>query len=166
MKSVLLVLLLVLLVWAQSASAVTTTITNVQGTEDTYLSSGSTLANNVLLLSAAVTQTNPGYFSAYCTFTSTGFGGVVTSGSQMSGWFLKSTNAGSTYEDGDASTTPARRPDIEFPLRAVSTAQVVGARVDKMPMGFFKLLMKNDGTGQTLNATWSVKCLPYTPQGN
>lgn len=161
-----LIALLLLLLSVPSAYAVQTTITNVQGTEDTYLSSGATLANNVLLLSAAVTQSNPGYLSGYCTFTSTGFGGVVTVGTQMSGWFIMSTSAGSTYEDGDASTTPARRPDVEFPLRAVSTAQVVSARVDKMPMGTFKLLMKNDGTGQTLNATWSVKCKLYTPQGN
>lgn len=39
-------------------------------------------------------------------------------------WLLENTT-GSTYEDGSASVSPARNPDLIIPLRAVNGSQVV-----------------------------------------
>jgi len=84
----------------------------------------------------------------------------------VNAWFLVSTDGDTTYPDGDASTTPAWPPDMIFPLRAVSTAQVVPFLVRQMPLGSFKVLIRNDGTGATMNTTWSLKCRTYTLQSN
>jgi len=78
-------------------------------------------------------------------------------------WFIK-TNDGTNYEDGGAGVEPARAPDCIIPLRAVSTAQRVIVTVFA-PTGLFKPLLKNDGTGQTFNATGNtLKIRPFTRQ--
>lgn len=146
------------------------TITYLQsGTQDTWLTSSSNIANNGLVLSSAVSLTNPGHLYGYCTLNAASWSGTVAVGSAVSAWLLVSTDGGTTYPDGDGSTTPARPPDIVFPLRNVSTAQIVDARVDRMPLGSFKILAKNDGTGVTINGAttaWTVKCKTHTLQVN
>lgn len=66
-------------------------------------------------------------------------------------WVLAAPD-GINYEDGDSTTTPARQPDLVFPVRAVTTAQRISIRA-ALPWGLIKPLMKNDATGQALAAT-------------
>ena len=66
-------------------------------------------------------------------------------------WVLAAPD-GTNYEDGDATTTPARQPDLVFPMRAVVTGQRISIRA-ALPWGLIKPLIKNDATGQALAAT-------------
>ena len=57
-------------------------------------------------------------------------------------YFLKSNDSGTTYEDGGASTEPARMPDVIIPLREISGAQRV--MIDcEVPAGYAKALFFN-----------------------
>lgn len=78
-------------------------------------------------------------------------------------WFLLSNN-GVNFEDGSASVTPAKLPDVVFPLRAVTTNQII-TRITEIPQGIFKSLLKNDGTGQTMGSG-VISILPFTYQNN
>ncbi len=88
---------------------------------------------------------------------------ALTAGTTFDLWFLQSQD-GSTYEDGGTSVTPARLPDISFPVRAVTTAQKIIRRT-WLPWGKLTPLLKNN-TGQTMAATGNtVKIRPVTRQG-
>ncbi|MDB5937254.1 MAG: hypothetical protein JWQ01_4598 [Massilia sp.] len=92
------------------------------------------------------------------------YGVAPTANTGVSFWFLLAED-GANYEDGDASTTPGRLPDIVFPLRAVTTAQRITRRA-MMPWGKWKSLAKNDGTGQAMAASGNtIKIRPVTPEG-
>jgi hypothetical protein len=135
------------------------------GTQATPLTTGATLANNALAISAAYNNTigggsGDGYARARFTLNVT-FSVAPAASTGISVWLLTSED-GTTYEDGDASTTPARPPDIVIPVRAVTTAQQI-ARDAYLPPGLLKVLAKNDATGQTMSSGWTLKLLPYTP---
>lgn len=74
--------------------------------------------------------------------------GTLTANSSLNVWFLETVD-GTNYEDGDASTTPAREADCVLGVRAVSTAQRITKEVF-VPVGSSKVLYRNAGTGQTL----------------
>ena len=79
-------------------------------------------------------------------------------------WLLAAPD-GTNYEDGSASITPARNPELVFPVRAVTTAQRITRRI-LLPQGLMTPLLKNDGTGQAFAATGNtLKIRPATPQG-
>jgi hypothetical protein len=124
------------------------------------------LANNALNISAAFDNTygaaGNGYVLADVELV-VQFGTNPTAGTGIAVWFLQSQD-GTNYEDGDASTTPARRPDLVIPVRAVTTAQRIIRRVN-LPPGKLKVLAKNDGTGQAFAASANtLKIRPYTYQ--
>lgn len=157
-----------LLLWLFLAAPLqAATVTLLQGTETTWLTSASTLANNGQVYGAsAITGVN-GYLGGWCTLNIT-TASAATAGSAIVAWFRVSTDGGTTYPDGDSgSTLPAEAPNMIFPLRAASGTQVVTFQIDngKMPVGTFKLLMANQ-SGVTLNANWSIKCKPHTLQVN
>jgi hypothetical protein len=131
-------------------------------TQDTWHNGSSTLANNAQVQSASVTLTNVGDLSAYCTL-SVPMSAAPAANSAVVVWFQVSTDA-STFPDGGASVTPARTPDVVFPLRNASGTQVVTVRVDRIPLGLFQVLIRNDNTGVTMNTTWSLKCKTHTLQ--
>lgn len=64
------------------------------------------------------------------------------------------------YEDGDASTTPARPPDVIIPVRAISTQQRITLRNIVLPNAKFKPLFINNG-GQALTNTDGENVLYY-----
>ena len=140
-----------------------TTLTYKRGsTLDTWLNTGSSLANNAAALSSAITITDTGHILADVKFNGT-WGTAPTANTGLSCWLVREDGSGN-YEDGDATpTTPARAPDFVIPVRAVNSAQVVVVQV-VLPPGVFKMLVLNDGTGQTLNSGWTVKAIPYTYQ--
>jgi hypothetical protein len=155
-------LLLLLALWLPHPAHATKFIW-LPGTVSTWLSSASTLTNNSLLLSAAITLTDTGYTRAVCELVVPSFPSAPAANTAVSVWIIRQVDS-SNYEDGDASTTPARMPDMVFPLRPVSTAQRVTLPSIDLPPGLFKALAKNDGTGVTMNATWTLKCLPFVLQ--
>jgi hypothetical protein len=92
------------------------------------------------------------------------FGTAPTANTGVSLWFL-SQGDGTNYEDGSSSITPARLPDVVFPVRAVTTAQRINRRV-MLPWGNITPLLKNDGTGQAFAASSNtLKIRPATRQG-
>lgn len=136
------------------------------GSQTTLLSTAATLTNNSAALSSAYNnttgQTGDGYSRGNFTLNAT-WASAPTAGTALSCWLLKSNDlAGGTYEDGDGTpTTPARAADFVIPVRAVTTAQVVQILADLVP-GLFKLLAKNDGTGQTISSGWTITLTPTT----
>lgn len=138
------------------------------GSQATCLSTGlNSLANNSLAISAAYDNTaasaeGDGYILADFELVVT-YGTAPTANTGCSLWILL-TQDGTNYEDGGTSLTPARVPDLVLPLRAVTTEQRIIKRVI-LPQGIFKILLKNDGTGQAMAATGNtVKIRPTTYQ--
>lgn len=138
------------------------------GSQATLLSTGlNSLANNGLALSSlfdnTVGQTGDGYILCDVELVAT-YGSAPTANTGVAVWFLGAQD-GTNYEDGDASTTPARMPDVVFPLRTVTTAQRILRRV-WLPWGKLKALLKNDGTGQAMAASGNTLIIrPVTLQG-
>lgn len=138
------------------------------GSVTSLLTTGlNSLANNALAVSAAYDNTQgaagDGYTLCDLELVVT-YGTAPAANTGCSVWFLASQD-GTNYEDGDASTTPARNPDVVLPVRAVTTAQRVIRRA-WLPWGLSKALLKNDGTGQAMAASGNtLKIRPATYQG-
>ena len=142
-----------------------TTFTNLLGTNDSVMTTElNSLANNALVASSAITITSTGFLLAEFELYIAGMGGTPTANTSFDLWLLRRPD-GTNYEDGGASVTPTRGPDVWFPIRAVSTAQRI-VRVCELPPGLFIALIRNGGTGQALAATANtLKVRPYTTQG-
>lgn len=136
----------------------------VRGTADTALSTElNSLANNSNAIKAsALALTTANYVLAEAELVVT-FGSTPTANTSVSVWFLREID-GTNYEDGSASVTPPRNPDVVIPIRATTNAQ----RIIKqciLPPGNFKPLIRNDGTGQAFAATGNtLKIRPLTLQ--
>lgn len=126
------------------------------------------LVTNGLVLGAAINNIQAGGgFDGYtlmrvvCTFR---FQVAPTANTGISVWFLKNTDGstGSVFEDGGTALTPARPPDVVFPTSGDTSAHVIAKDV-LAPAGFFKPLLKNDGTGQSLTANNVDNTLLITP---
>jgi hypothetical protein len=137
-------------------------------TQTSLLTTGlNSLASNSLAVSAAFDNTQAaagdGYTLCDVELVVT-YGSAPAANTSVTLWFL-ATQDGTNYEDGDASTTPARLPDCVFPLRAVTTAQRIIRRVS-LPWGVFKALARNDGTGQAMaSSANTLKIRPVTRMG-
>lgn len=135
-----------------------------RGTADTVMTTEmNSLANNSnAVKAAAIALTTDGYVLAevelYVTFAS-----VPTANTGVSVWFLREID-GSNYEDGSASVTPTRIPDVVFGVRTVSTVQRM-VKTCILPPGTFKPLIRNEGTGQAFVASGNIlKIRPLTMQ--
>jgi hypothetical protein len=135
-----------------------------RGTADTVLTTEmNSLANNSnAVKSSAVSPTSAGYalveVELYVTFTV-----APTANTGVSIWFLKEID-GTNYEDGSASITPTRNPDVVFGVRSTTNAQRL-IKTCVLPAGSFKPLVRNDGTGQAFAASGNVlKIRPYSLQ--
>lgn len=144
-----------------------TTAKYLLGNQSTLLSTElNSLANNSLALGNAfdntVGQAGDGYVLCDVELVVT-YGTAPTANTGCSVWFL-STQDGTNYEDGSSSVTPARLPDVVFPVRAVNTTQRIIRRV-LLPWGVLKPLLKNDGTGQAMaSSANTLKVRPVTYQ--
>ena len=137
-------------------------------TQTQLVPSGSTgsLANNANYVAGAFnnaqgTTNLDGYPYGRLTFNGS-FGAAVSSNSSINVWFLTSEDGGVTYED--SSVTPVRAPDAIIPLDTTNTFQQKTMDCD-VPVSYFKPLIQNAGTGQTLASGWSLYLMPWTPQG-
>jgi hypothetical protein len=84
---------------------------------------------------------------------------AFTAGGYAAVWFLRAVD-GTTYEDGDASVTPARDSDVILPVRAVSTAQRIAQANIPLPPFKTKFLVQNKG-GQAFTNTDNENVLSY-----
>lgn len=127
------------------------TVKNSAGTITTVMSTDlNSMANNSNVLSAAPTMQSGdvghrwGEWELYIASAAA----ALSANTAFVAWILQPLD-GTNYEDGGTSVTPARAPDLIFPVRAVSTAQRLYCN-SQMPTGAFKVLLRNDGTGQTI----------------
>lgn len=162
-----------------------TTIKEVLGTSSTILATTEIggLTNNSSVVGAALAGTGvynntagsgasstsgDGYERGYVTFVAGGaFGGAPTANSSIDVYFLKSMDAGSTFEGGSASVLPIRRPDVVLPLNSASSAAADNKVTIScyLPACQFKILAKNNGSGQTIPASSTLTLVPATDQG-
>jgi hypothetical protein len=70
-----------------------------------------------------------------------------TAGRLVLAWFVIDVGDNNEYEDGDSATEGLKAPDLLFPVRAVTTQQVIAVRGIRKPNTPFKVLVRND-TGQ------------------
>ena len=114
-------------------------------------------ANNALVACTVfdntIGQTGDGYEEADFELI-VQFGTNPTASTGFSLWLLVA-NDGTNYEDGSSSVTPARAPDVMFPVRAVTTVQRINKRC-AIPAGKFTPLLKNDGTGKTTASSGNI----------
>lgn len=140
----------------------------VLGSVTTLLATGlNSLANNSLAISSAFDNTQgstgDGYTLCDLELVVT-FGTNPTAGTGVSVWFLGAAD-GTNYEDGGTSTTPARSSDAFIPVAVSTSAQRVNVRAN-LPWGLLKVLLKNDGTGQSFAASGNtLKIRPVARQG-
>ena len=139
------------------------TVKDTRGTATTALDTGlNSLANNALALSSAITLSTgePGYQRCEAELVVT-YGTAPTANTACVVWLLREID-GTNYEDGSTTVTPSRNPDLVFPLRAVTTAQRIVV-IGDLPPGSFKVLLRNDGTTQTMAASGNtLKIRPVT----
>ena len=123
------------------------------------------LANNSLAISSAFDNTigATGDGSLLCDIELVvTYGTAATANTGCSVWFLQSQD-GTNYEDGGTGTTPKRTPDVVLAVDTVTTGQRLIRKSIPLPPGLFKVLLKNDGTGQAMAATGNtLKIRPYT----
>jgi hypothetical protein len=154
---------LLTLLWAVSVHAAAT-FTWLRGTIDTWITTSTSLTSGSSVLSAAITIASAGYTRADCELNTAAWSTTIAANTAAVVWLIRQAD-GTNYEDGASGTDPARTPDIVFPLRPVSTAQRIVIPNIELPRGVFKALLKNDGTGATLQGTpWTLKCTPYILQ--
>lgn len=118
--------------------------------------------------SGSSSTSGDGYERGYVTFVPGGaFSGAPTANSSIDVYFLKSMDAGSTFEGGGASVLPARRPDAVLPLNSASSTAADNkvTVLAFLPACKFKILAKNNGSGQTIPTSSTLTLVPATDQG-
>lgn len=140
------------------------TVKNIAGTITTVLSTAlNSLANNSNVLSSAITLTagDVGYRFGEWELYIASSAAAMTANTAFVGWIIQALD-GTNDEDGGTSVTPARTPDLVFPVRAVSTAQRL-TWTSELPTGSFKVLLRNDGTNQAIASSGNtLKVRPKT----
>jgi hypothetical protein len=139
----------------------------IQGSQITALTGANLngLSNNNTQLSSAINwtqgQTADGYLWGRVEMTFK-FQVAPTANTGFSVWFLKT---GSALEDSSA--PPCRAPDLVIPVTPYGASTDTSAHnvsIDApIPVGTIKVLIKNDGTGQTLTANNTDNVLYITP---
>ena len=128
----------------------------------------SALANNALFLSGAFNNVQGGGGGDGYTLcrvkAQIEMAVAATANTGVSVWFLKSQDGGTTYESGDTGYTPLRLPDLVIPAPVDTTPRTVMRDVP-MLAGLFKVLLKNDATGQAFktDAASTGSSLSITP---
>ena len=156
-------LLLSLVLWTSPLWAASPFVW-LRGAIDTWITTSTGLTSGSSVLSPNITLTSANYTRADCELNTGAWSGTVAANTAVVVWLIRQAD-GPNFEDGATGTDPARIPDMVFPLRAVSTAQRIVIPNLELPRGVFKALLKNDGTGVTLQgAPWTLKCTPYILQ--
>lgn len=106
-------------------------------------------------------QTGDGYTLCDVQLT-VAFSSTPTANTGLSLWFLAALD-GTNYESGSSSLTPARLPDVVFPVIAQTAAQIINRRV-LLPWGKMTPLLKNEAGQTTFSSGNTLKIRPVTPE--
>lgn len=89
-----------------------------------------------------------GYVRGKVEFVMAAYTGTPAVNSGLSLWFIKSVD-GTNYDDGGSSVTPIRAPDVFIQVRALTSGPQRIIRECWVPVGTWKVLARNEGTGIT-----------------
>jgi len=136
----------------------------IVGTETTVISAAA-ISNNQNAISSTfnntIGSTGDGSTMVRIKISITmGVGATANTG--LSLYILKSSDAGSTFEDGATGTgyTPLRMPDLVCPAPVDTTNRTLS--FDRLlPAGQMKFLPRNEGTGQSMSSV-TITVLPIT----
>lgn len=135
-----------------------------RGTTDSVMTTElNSLANNSNAVKAtSITLSTTEFIMAEVELVVT-FSVVPTANTGVSIWLLREIDS-ANFEDGSASITPTRAPDIVFGVRATTNAQRI-IKTCLLPPGVFRPLVRNEGTGQAFVASGNtLKIRPLTIQ--
>lgn len=139
-------------------------------TEITLVSSGASLANGAnSALSSALnnvaggTSTVNGYKRGKFRFSGS-FGSAPNANGGLSIYAIQGDSTGTTYETSNVAPPP-NIPIATIAMDATNTTQVRDSEDVDLPAGYWKILVYNNGTGQTVSSTWVLTLMPITDQG-
>lgn len=130
------------------------TAVSLMTTELNSLANNANVASSVGGSSGVFTNTQgtsnfDGYPRAKIEFVMAAYTGTPAANSGLSVWFIKTVD-GSNYDDGSSSVTPIRAPDVFIQVRALTSGPQRIVRDCWVPVGTFKVLARNEGTGLSL----------------
>lgn len=167
-----LVLLSLLLLLSTGAEAATTFQLATRSATTVYTTDLNTKASNAWIIASAVINNTiggaagEGYMRCYMELALS-FAANPTANGAFVGWFLKTVDGGTTYEDTPNGTVTLNRlPDMVLPVNTGGTTTRVTVET-RCPAGNFKIAGQLSGTGQTTSGSGnSLKIFWATPQGN
>ena len=134
------------------------------GTYTTVISSGqlSGLTTGTGVVSTASISNNKDQYAHFeLQVTATG---AFATGDRFDVYFLVAVD-GTNFEDGSASITPARAPDLIIPVRAVTnTSQRINMKHTPLPQGTFNTLIINQASDPISTGSSVLSYFPYNEQ--
>ena len=147
--------------WVMQGTAVT-----LASTELNSLAAGALVASTLPTINNSQGTANlDGYTRALVEMNLAAPSLAFAANSTLDMWFLKTVNA--QQEDGSASITPARPPDVSFPMQATTNAEHCVQDI-RLPPGTMGILFRNNQASgsQALAASGNtVALVAYTDQG-
>jgi hypothetical protein len=146
--------------WSEQGTAVT-----LMSTELNSLAAGALVAASSTVNNSQGVSNLDGYTRAIIEANFAAPSGAFAANSTLDLWFLKQVNA--QQEDGSASVTPARPPDVSFAMQATANAQHV-AYLITLPPGTMGILARNNqasGTQALAASGNTILIQAYTDQG-
>lgn len=129
---------------------------DLQSSELNALGSGNTVASSAGGASGVYSQTDTGHAPQGSLWFASGGTFTPAAGAHLDGWFLRSSDGGTTFEKVVANTNLPRAPDFVIPLfnAAYASGEISFAAgvIVQLPWESFKLLIQNN-TGGALPAT-------------
>lgn len=147
-----------------SNSGLLASLLTLQSTELNSLANGSVALSSVGGSSGKFTNANTGgAIWAELFLTLGAIGSALSPGANLAGWFILSSDSGSTYEK--SSVAPARPPNFLIPLPAtIITAadQFPSAGKVLLPSVQFKVLLQNNGGQSLASSANTLKLAPIS----
>lgn len=147
-----------------SNNGLLTTLLTLQSTELNSLTNGSVALSSVGGSSGKFTVADTGAAIWGELFLTLGaIGSALSAGANVAGWFIKSPDSGSTYEDSAAA--PSRPPDfiIPLPATAIGAAKVYPAAGKVLlPSVQHKVLLQNNSGQSFASSGNTLKLAPIS----
>lgn len=129
---------------------------DLESTELNALTNGSTAVSSVVNSTGIMSQTDTAHAPQGAVWFASGGTFTPTAGGHLDGWFLRSSDGGTTFEKVVANNPLPRAPDFVIPLfnaaYAVGELAFASGVVVLLPWESFKVLIQNNA-GVTLPAT-------------
>lgn len=131
----------------------------------TVVASGAAVANNAQSAASAAQGGDATAADLYGDWELVGtFSVAPTADTTLDLYLIRSVD-GTNYEDGSDTVRPAAEAFVgSFQVRNVTTSQRMVVRDKPMPPGLYKAILHNNGTGQSLDAGWTLKVRTHNLQ--